>query len=48
MKTRSSNELGVNNRMIFFDIETTGFNPFSNEIIEISAVDQDGVVLIPS
>ena len=29
-------------RLIWFDIETTGFNPFKNEIIEIAAVDNEG------
>ena len=29
-------------RLVWFDIETTGFNPFKNEIIEIAAVDNAG------
>ena len=44
MLTRSSNEFNQNNRIIIFDIETCGFNPFEHDIIEISAIDQDGNV----
>ena len=29
-------------RIVWFDIETTGFNPFKNEIIELAAVDNHG------
>ena len=29
-------------RLIWFDIETTGFNIFHNEIIELSAIDNLG------
>ncbi len=29
-------------RLVWFDIETTGFNPFKNEIIELAAVDNLG------
>ena len=29
-------------RLVWFDIETTGFNPFKNEIIELAAVDNYG------
>lgn len=29
-------------RLVWFDIETTGFNPFKNHIIELAAVDNEG------
>ena len=30
------------NRIIWYDLETTGFNPYHNNIIEIAAVDNLG------
>lgn len=33
-------------RKVVFDIETTGLDPFTDEIVKVSAVDQDGNVLI--
>ena len=30
------------NRVVYFDLETTGFNIFHNEIIEIAAMDNFG------
>ena len=31
-----------NNRIIWYDLETTGFNPYHNDIIEIAAMDNFG------
>lgn len=31
-----------NNRIIWYDLETTGFNPYHNNIIEIAAIDNFG------
>lgn len=31
-------------RLIWFDLETTGFNPFKDEIIELACLDNDGKV----
>lgn len=40
MYLRSSGR--INYRLIWFDLETTGFNPFKNNIIEIAALDNEG------
>mgnify|MGYP005656092147 CR=1 FL=1 len=40
MHLRSSGR--INYRLIWFDLETTGFNPFKNNIIEIAAIDNEG------
>lgn len=42
MITRSTSLFGNNKKFIWFDIETTGFNPFNHNIIELSAVDDEG------
>lgn len=36
----------VPGRKVVFDVETTGLDPFTDEILKVSAVDQDGNVLI--
>ena len=36
------NSSNINYRIIWFDIETTGFNIFQNSIIEIAAIDNQG------
>lgn len=34
----------MRNRVIWFDLETTGLNPFHNKIIEIAAADNHGAI----